>query len=431
MEHLNILVFPCGSEVGLEINKSLKDIAFITLYGASSVNDHGMWEYKHYIADIPYITDEGFIDKFNEILQQHHIDFIFPALDSVALKLSEVRERLSAKVLTSSKETVRICRSKSMTYHALEGESFLPKVYESMNQVETYPIFVKPAVGQGAQGVRLVHSQVELADLLANRSEELVICEYLPGTEYTVDCFTDRNGVLKYCAHRSRQRIKSGISVNSVLETRNDKIEEIASKINAKMKFRGAWFFQVKVSNTGEYRLMEVATRIAGTMCVERARGVNLPLLTVFDALGYDLTIKPQFDSVETDRALKNCYRIDFAFDELYIDYDDTIIVHDSVNLEAIALLYQCVNRKIPIYLVTKHHKDIYEELAARKIARNLFDGIIHIHQDENKGDHISPSKNALFVDDSFAERNRMQQKFNIKAVGVDFLEVFLNGVKN
>ena len=31
MRHVNILVFPCGSEVGLEINKSLKDISFITL----------------------------------------------------------------------------------------------------------------------------------------------------------------------------------------------------------------------------------------------------------------------------------------------------------------------------------------------------------------------------------------------------------------
>lgn len=33
MNNINVLVFPCGSEVGLEINKSLKDIYFINLYG--------------------------------------------------------------------------------------------------------------------------------------------------------------------------------------------------------------------------------------------------------------------------------------------------------------------------------------------------------------------------------------------------------------
>ena len=62
MQHKNILVFPCGSEVGLEINKSLKDISFITLFGGSSVSDHGLWEYENYIPNIPYITDNEFID---------------------------------------------------------------------------------------------------------------------------------------------------------------------------------------------------------------------------------------------------------------------------------------------------------------------------------------------------------------------------------
>lgn len=58
MKNINVLVFPCGSEVGLEINKALKSIRFINLYGGSSVSDHGSWEYEKYIQDMPYITDE-------------------------------------------------------------------------------------------------------------------------------------------------------------------------------------------------------------------------------------------------------------------------------------------------------------------------------------------------------------------------------------
>ena len=41
MKHVNVMVFPCGSEVGLELNNALKDVSFITLFGASSVPDHG------------------------------------------------------------------------------------------------------------------------------------------------------------------------------------------------------------------------------------------------------------------------------------------------------------------------------------------------------------------------------------------------------
>lgn len=429
MKNINILVFPCGSEVGLEINKSLKDIYFIKLFGGSSVDDHGKWEYENYIGEIPFINDENFVDKLNSILNKYSIDFVFPALDSVLLKLAEIRNSLNAEVLMSANETIEICRNKNSTYKHLAECDFLPEVYTNINEVKEYPVLLKPAVGQGAQGVKIINNYDELSFELMHRKEEQAICEFLPGTEYTVDCFTDINRTLKFCAHRSRKRIKSGISVNSILEKDNKRIIEIAKIINSKFKFRGAWFFQVKLSKNNEFKLMEIGTRVAGTMCVERARGVNLPLLTVFDALGYPVEIKPQFDFVETDRALNNCFNINFKFDELYIDYDDTLVIHNKINLQAITLLYKCVNNGIPVILITKHLTDIYAALDENKIDDKLFKKIIQIKPDEHKFGYITPSKDALFLDDSFKERREIIEKFGIKAVGVDMLEVFLNGV--
>ena len=165
-------------------------------------------------------------------------------------------------------------------------------------------------------------------------------------------------------------------------------------------------------------------------MCVESARGVNLPLLTIYDFLGYDIDIKPQFDFIETDRALSNDYNLDFHPTELYIDYDDTIIIHDKVNEQIIALLYRCVNRNIPVYLVTKHDGDIIKSLKERRISPCLFRKIIHISQNEEKVDFIKPDSNALFIDDSFSERNKASSVFGIKTMGVDSVEVLLNGVK-
>lgn len=429
MKNIKVLVFPCGSEVGLEINKSLKDISFITLYGGSSVADHGEWEYENYIGTIPYITDDHFVEKLNGIIDQYHIDYVFPAFDAVILKLSECRDDLHAEVLTSSKETVQICRSKEKTYKNLTGAYFLPKVYLSPDEVREYPVLMKPAVGQGGQGVKLILDEETLRFELEHRAEKQVVCEYLPGMEYTVDCFTDRYGILKYCAYRSRRRIKNGISVNSVLEPESEEVQKIAKEINTRMNFRGVWFFQLKLSKNNQYKLMEIATRVAGTMCVERARGVNLPLLTVFDGMGYDVEIQPEFNSVETDRALSNCYKIDLEFDELYIDYDDTIIVHDKVNIWALALIYKCLNRNIPVYLVTKHKNDIYQSLRERHIGTELFKQIIHVGEKEKKVDYMHPGEKALYIDDSFAERTAVKKHFGIKVMGVDNLEVLLNGV--
>lgn len=175
MKKYNILVFPCGSEVGLEINKSLKDIYFIQLFGGSSIDDHGRWEYENYIGNIPFINDENFVDKLNEILEKNHIDFIFPALDAVLLKLAEVRKLIKAEVLMSDNETIEICRNKNKTYKYLTGCSFLPTFYSNADEVKEFPVFLKPAVGQGAKDVKRIDDYEQLVFELKERGTEQAI----------------------------------------------------------------------------------------------------------------------------------------------------------------------------------------------------------------------------------------------------------------
>lgn len=421
------MVFPCGSEIGLELHRSLKDIRFIDLYGASSVDDHGCWVYKNYIGDIPYISDPSFVDVLNKHIDEHHIDFIFPAMDSVILALSQRRHELHAKLLTCPDETVELCRSKSKTYARLAGCDFLPGIYKTPEEVPSYPVIIKPTESQGAQGFMILHNEEQLRYELSIRTDEQVVCEYLPGEEYTIDCFTDRHGKLRYASCRNRHRIKNGISVNSTLQQPDARVREIAEIINEKMAFRGVWFFQLKRNAQGAYKLLECATRVAGTMCVERAAGVNLALLTVFDALDYDVDIPEQISGVEVDRALHNVFKLDIQYDEVYMDFDDTVIVHDKVNFTVLRFIYQCVEKNIPVILLTRHDTDVALDLKARRIDPALFDRIVCLPRSERKIDHVSPTKNALFVDDSFAERKSMRDAYGIWTLGVDAVEALLD----
>ena len=427
MEQIKIMVFPCGSEIGLELHRALKDIRFIDLYGASSVDDHGMWVYKNYIGDIPFMNAPNFLDVLNAYIDKYQIDFIFPALDSVIAMLSKNRDKLHAKLLTCPDETVQICRSKSKTYKRLEGCDFLPEIYTSPEEIKQYPVIIKTTESQGAQGFMILESEEQLRYELSTRTAEQVVCEYLPGEEYTIDCFTDRHGKLRYASCRNRHRIKNGISVNSSLQEPEARVMEIAEIINAKMEFCGVWFFQLKKNLRGEYRLLECATRVAGTMCVERAAGVNLALLTVFDALGYDVDLQTPIKHVVVDRALKNVFHIDIDYDEVYMDFDDTVIVHDRVNLTVLNFIYQCVEKKIPVKLLTRHETDIIKDLLHYKILPELFDEIICLPRSERKIDHVSPTKNALFVDDSYAERKSMHDRFGIWTLGVDAVEALID----
>lgn len=426
MKEVRVLVFPCGSEIGLEIYNALKDIYFIELIGASSVPDHGRCVYKNYYEDIPFITEDHFIEKFNELVEKEKIDFIFPAMDEVIRVLAKNQHKLSAPVLTSDLTSVEVCCSKKQTYQVLKDKWFLPKVYNQVEEVDTYPVIIKPDRGYGAKGFLKVEDKEKLSYELQKRDFENVICEYLPGNEYTVDCFTDQHGKLRYASCRIRKRIRNGISVNSILQPPTDEIREIAESINETLSFRGAWFFQVKEDCNQKLKLLEVATRIAGTMCVQRAAGINLPLLTVFDAMGYEVDIDQQFDYVEVDRALENVYFINEKFTEIYVDFDDTLVIKNKVNLDLIKFLYQCTNEDIPLYLVTKHAKDIRASLKKYKIDEELFKEIIHIDKSLRKCDFIKPHKQALFIDDSFSERKEMKAQHGIKVIGVDAIEALL-----
>lgn len=427
MKHVNVLVFPCGSEVGLEINRALKDISFITLFGASSVADHGKYVFENYIEGLPFITDPDFFPALNAVLQEYEIDYLYPAMDQVIDVLSANRSALAAELVAPEHETVHICRNKQRTYDRLAGLDFVPVTYESAAEVERYPVIIKPEEGYGARGFQILRTRADLEYALASADVPMVICEYLSGEEYTIDCFTDRHGALKFVSCRNRNRIRNGISVNSRLQPNDPEIEAIARAISERIPMRGAWFFQLKRNDLGRYKLLEAATRIAGTMCLERAIGVDLPLLSVFDMMGYDVEIDPQLETAEVDRALYNAYRLDLPISEVYVDFDDTMVVHGKVNTNLMRFLYQCVNERIPLHLITKHDTDIYTDLKKYRLPAELFDEIIRISHQQRKCDFIHPDEHALFIDDSFAERREIREHFGIYTFGTESVECLID----
>ncbi|KKR22182.1 MAG: Carbamoylphosphate synthase large subunit short form [Candidatus Moranbacteria bacterium GW2011_GWA2_39_41] len=417
----NILVFPCGSEVGLEIKKSLEFSKDFKIYGASSVDDHGKFVYEDYIGGMPFVDDDKFIDSMEDVIKKYSIDFVFPAHDSAVLKLSQCQDKLSAIIVTSPLETCKICRSKVETYKVFRDIINTPITFGVMDNLK-FPIFAKPDVGQGSKGISKISSVEELRFLI-KKDKSLMLLEYLPGKEYTIDCFTDNKGELLFVQGRERVRVSNGISVNSKLAD-NSLFLEIAKKINSTLVFRGVWFFQVKENANKKLILLEIAPRVAGTMALSRIRGVNLPLLSLYDFMGINVSILMNSFEVEIDRALSEKYKTNIAYDNMYIDFDDTLIIDNkSVNLKAISLVYECINKNKSVFLITKHAEDVYKSLEWYKISTSIFTEIIHLKDGEQKFDFIKP--NSIFVDDSFSERRSVLEKMEIPVFdlsGIDCL---------
>lgn len=420
-----VLIFPAGTEIAFEIFNALKYSKFVTLYGGTSASDHSEFVYKNLISDFPYVDSPGFLEFLNHVIEEYDIDCLYPAHDSVCLFCSEHAEQIKAQVIVTEAQTTKICRSKMETYQWFKEEDFIPKTYADATEIVSYPVFVKPAVGQGSNGAMLINSEIELNSALKEDSTR-IICEYLPGDEYTVDCFTDKERKLCAVKLRDRGRVKTGISVRSSSLEDDVDVLKIANTLNSKLNFKGAWFFQLKRNSKGEFKLLEVSPRIPGTMGLSRNMGINFPMLTLFVFWGFDVSIVDNKYSIVLDRAFYSAYKIDIEYEHVYIDYDDTLIIKDSVNKMLISFLYQAIEQGKKIHLLTKHIGDLYDDLKKFRISEKMFDEIILISKQDEKVDYIS-EKDAIFIDDSFAERKKVKDSLDIPVFDVDMIESLID----
>lgn len=418
MSKIRVLVFPAGEINSVELHDALSTCVNIELFGASSVERHGSYIFKNYIANAPLISEPDFFDKFNKILNGNKIDVIFPTHDTVAEFFAQNSEKLNSVVVCSDKKTAEICRDKKATFEIFKNEDFCPKIYST---VEELPVFIKPRKGQGSVGVKLLKTESDIPTNM--NTNEYVISEYLPGEEYTVDCITDKNGVLKAVLPRSRKRLLAGVCVAGQNGALTQEIKNIADKINDKLKFRGLWFFQIKKDSKGKFKLLEISVRCAGSMCLSRAMGVNLPLLSIYTAMGQEIEVFKNPYNLKMDRTLISRYKMDYEYSKVYFDFDDTLIIDNKVHLPAIAFLYQCKNKNKKIVLLTKHEYDLDKTLSNFSICKELFDEIIILQSHEEKSTRIKP-ENAIFIDNSFKERKKVHEIFKIPVFDVDGIEV-------
>ncbi len=424
---INVAVFPAGTEIGLEIHASIKYSKGINLIGFASIEDHSSFIYRNCDFTAPFVDSHLLLQQLNQLLEKYQVDYLFPAHDEVVYRLSKYRKQLKAVLVAPRDELCEISRYKSKTYDALDGEKFLPETIDISNIEETnFPLFAKPDSGQGSKGVFKLESKNDLKSI--RNPEKYIYCEYLPGDEYTVDCLSNSDGNLIYASPRTRARVKSGISVSSKIEPDAKEFTKIAERISDRLHIEGGWFFQVKRNSKGKLKLLEISARIAGTMGLTRARGVNIPLLSLFIKMNLPVVANSNNGLLQVDRAFISRYKDSFDYKYIYIDFDDTITFGERVNPMMMAFLYQSRNQGKEIILLTRHVGNITETLNKLKIAENLFHEIAHLPQDKLvRKSEYTVKKPFIFIDDSFSERNDVSITHSVATFDLDCVEMLLD----
>jgi len=428
---INILILPTCNEPGLEVFHSLILCNKLNIYCGSSkpyckYDPTRILNQKQYI-ELPLFDNPDFVNFLKKISIKYKIDYIFPTTDELIHRLS--REDFGkTKIICSDPKSTNICLSKILTYKTLKRVIPIPKIYSKKNKKQQFPLYGKPDIGAGSKNHIFIEDNESLK--LAQK-KKLLIMEYLPGEEYTVDCLSDLKGKLIVHNTRIRGNISRGISLGTQ-NIKNKPISNYIKLISKKIKIKGPWFAQFKLDKKNNPKLLEINARIGGSSTHTRLSGINIPLMSVFMFAGYKIQ-KPifNFKQIINSRFLTNTTEIpNLKFKIVIWDFDDTILLNKNKFYEyAIALIVKFNNQNLQQIIVTKNKKikTIIKEIINIKIFKKIF----ITNEKINLFKKIINQKNMndfLFINDSFFENQELIKNFkNIKIITPDRIEMLLN----
>ncbi len=274
---------------------------------------------------IPFANDPSFSETVLSICKKKNIHALLPLVTDELIPLSQHRkefELAGIKLLISPAASLEIANNKSRLYEFLQWRGIaVPdfRVVETVEQFKTaidelgYPeksVCFKPSVSNGSRGFRIVSEQMNELDLLFNHKPtstyislveavrilssgifpELLISEYLPGEEYSVDCLAN-HGESILIVPRFRKKMINGISVEGEF-IKDETIIGYCRQIIKELQLHGNIGIQVKKSEAGQFLILEINPRVQGTISAALGAGVNLPVLAIKQELG--LPISPE-----------------------------------------------------------------------------------------------------------------------------------------
>jgi len=322
--NINVLMTGAGAPGAAGILKCLFQNPAIRVTAADANPDAvGRWLTDDFVT-IPFAHKENFIDTLLSVCREKDIHVLLPLVTRELIPLAEHIKEFEAsgtKLLISPAESLEIANNKGRLYQFLEWRAIeVPayRVVETIEQFEQgvkelgYPtkeICFKPSVSNGSRGFRILSNKTDKLDLLLNHKPdaailtfeealailstgkfpELLVSEYLPGEEYSVDCLAN-HGETVVALPRVRRKMINGISVEGAF-LKEDSIIDYCTRVIKELKLHGNIGLQLKRSATGKFLLLEINPRVQGTISAALGAGVNLPLIAIKQELG--LTIIP------------------------------------------------------------------------------------------------------------------------------------------
>lgn len=325
MNDLTVMVTAAGNQYMPGMVDCLKNNGErnIRLIAADMSNDPTILQMMDALYQVPRATDPIYADILLEICKKEKVDVVIPIMSAelpALVKNKHRFEEIGTLVSVSDMQSIEIANNKLRLYQFMQSIGMKTPRFCAVHCVDDlekafsfcgYPenaVCIKATELSGSRGIRIIDpkktrfdilfgekpnsmyiSYEELKTILSEKDSmpEMMVMEALEGEEFSVDLLADHGKVL-YMAARESNVITASIPLEATL-FHDEKAYEICRTIVKALSFDGNADFDFRYDRNGIPVLMEINPRVAATMAIFKAGGMNLPYLRIKQLLGEEL----------------------------------------------------------------------------------------------------------------------------------------------
>ena len=249
---------------------------------------------KSYI--VPSIKEERkYIDELLHICKTEKIDMLLSFYDYDTYILSKYLkefELIGVKPVISSHQVNIICFDKVETFKFLKREGFgtpwtMTSEEVTQTDIPSYPVIVKPRFGFGSNAISLAHDRSEVDFFLKYYdNEDMIVQEFIEGTEYSFDILNDFNGEMVTTVVKQKMKMRSG-ETDQGYALKDSKLAEVGMKLGEKLEHVGPLDVDFFIKEGKPY-ILELNPRFGGGYPITYLAGVDFPKILI-DMLNGDL----------------------------------------------------------------------------------------------------------------------------------------------
>ena len=235
----------------------------------------------------PFTEEEAFICVLKEKVTELKPRVLMPTHDESVVIMRHREEFPKELVIPYESEEMllNLANKAWATKMAKEAGCPIPKVYQSVEEVESYPVVFKTVIGNSAKGVYFPKSKDELLALMQeshgnvfSKDSEMLLQEWIGGTDYSVDCVR-WDGFWKSSVYHALVTKTDGGGTTTQLEiVAAPELEKYAKLLLDAVDFHGVCGLDFRYDpETGKSAFIEVNARFTGGLATPVAAGFNIP----------------------------------------------------------------------------------------------------------------------------------------------------------